>query len=73
MHDFLVVYQIVKNPQTLGNLLVFCFFGVLGNAHLQVHLLLQRLGIKVVEERWLLVLVDVLNLLDILPQRIPSL
>ena len=73
MHHPLVVHQIVKDPQNLRNLCVFCLLGVLGNAHPKVHLLLQGLGVELVEEGRLVVLVDVLHLLDVFAQRVPPL
>ena len=40
--------------------------GVSRHAHLKIHLLLQGFAIELVEERGLVVLVHVLNLLDVL-------
>ena len=55
MHDALVVDEIVEKPQNLRNFVVLCLFCVGCDAHLQVHLLLQSLGVKFIEKARLLI------------------
>ena len=71
VHHPLVVNQVIEHPKNLQDLLVLCFFRVFRHAHLKVYLLLQGLGIEVVEEGRLIVLVDVLDFFDVLAQRVP--
>ena len=73
VHHSFITDQVIKYPEHLRYLFVLGLLGVGADAHLQVYLLLQRLGIKLIKKRGLVVLVDALNLLHVLSQGVPPL
>ena len=59
MHHTFIIHEIVEDPQNLRNLLVLGLLRILRHAHLEVHLLLQRFGVKLVKEGRLVVLAHI--------------
>ena len=72
VHHPLVVGEIVDDKQHLWTFLMICCLRVFRHAHLKVHLPLQGFAVELVKKTWFIVEVHVLNLLDVLAQRVPT-